>query len=66
MVSSGLRLVADVRVAFYEVLVAEQRLTFATEQASVAAQAAKLADGRLRAGDISEFEARLVGTAPAC
>jgi cobalt-zinc-cadmium efflux system outer membrane protein len=62
LVASGLKLVADVRLAFYEALVSEQRLAFATEQAGVGTQAATLAEGRVRAGDISEFEARLVRT----
>ncbi len=62
LVASGLRLVADVRLAFFEVLVADRRLTLSAEQAEVAAQAAKLADGQLRAGDISDFEARLART----
>ena len=34
----------------------------ATELAGVATEAAKLAEGRLRAGDISEFESRLART----
>jgi cobalt-zinc-cadmium efflux system outer membrane protein len=59
LVANGMRVIADVRLAFYEVLVAEQRLTLAAEQAGVAAEAAKLAEGRLRVGDISDLEARL-------
>jgi cobalt-zinc-cadmium efflux system outer membrane protein len=59
LVSHGLRLVADVRLAFFEVLVADRRLALAAEQATVAAEAARISQGRLRAGDISEFEARL-------
>jgi cobalt-zinc-cadmium efflux system outer membrane protein len=62
LIATGLRLVADVRLAFFEVLVAERRLTLAIEQADVGAQAAKLAEGQLRVGDISEFEARLART----
>jgi len=62
LVATGLRLIADVRLAFFESLVAERRLTLATEQAAVAAQVATLAEGRLRAGDISQFEARLART----
>jgi cobalt-zinc-cadmium efflux system outer membrane protein len=62
LVASGLRLVADVRLAFFEVLVAERRLTLAADQADVAAQVTKLAEGQLRVGDISEFEARLART----
>lgn len=59
LASHGLRLVADVRLAFFEVLVSERRLLLAAEQAAVAADAARMSQGRFRAGDISEFEARL-------
>ena len=62
LVANGLRVIADVRLAFFEVLVADRRLTLTTEQAGVAAEAAKLAEGRLRVGDISEFESRLART----
>jgi outer membrane protein, heavy metal efflux system len=62
LVGSGLRVIADVRLAFFEALVTERRLALATDQAGVGAEAAKLAEGRLRAGDISEFEARLART----
>ena len=62
LASHGLRLVADVRLAFFEVLVAERRLALAAEQATVAADAARMSQGRFRAGDISEFEARLTDT----
>ena len=62
LANGGLRLIADVRLAFFESLAAERRLALATEQAAVAAQAARIAEGRLRAGDISEFEARLART----
>ena len=59
LVASGLRLVGEVRLAFFEVLVTERRLALAVEQADVATQATRLVEGQLRAGDISEFEARL-------
>jgi cobalt-zinc-cadmium efflux system outer membrane protein len=59
LVHGGLRVMADVRLTFFEVLVADRRLALATDMAGVAAQASKLAEGQLRAGDISEFEARL-------
>ena len=62
LVGSGLRLVADVRLAFFEALVADRRLTLATELAGVGAQAAKIAEGQFRAGDISQFDARLATT----
>jgi cobalt-zinc-cadmium efflux system outer membrane protein len=62
LVATGLRLIADVRLAFFEVLAAERRVTLAGEQADMAAQAAKIAEGQFRVGDISEFEARLAQT----
>jgi cobalt-zinc-cadmium efflux system outer membrane protein len=62
LVAAGLRLIADVRLAFFEVLVADRRLALAAEQAAVGAQAAKIAEGQFRVGDISEFEARLART----
>lgn len=62
LIGSGLRLVTDVRLAYLDVLLAERRLTLTAAQAEVATEAATLAEGRLRAGDISEFEARLART----
>ncbi len=62
LVSSGVNLVADVRLAFLEALVADRRATLAGEQADIGNRAAELAQGRLRAGDISEFEAALSKT----
>ena len=62
LVSAGLNLAADVRLAFLDAVVAERRLVLATEQAEIGARAADLAQGRLRAGDISEFEAGLSRT----
>ena len=59
VVSSGVRLVADVRLAFLDALTAERRVALASEQSEIAAQATRLAEGRLRAGDISQFDARL-------
>ena len=60
LVQTGLRLIADVRMSYYDVLVSERRLTLAIEQSRIAIEAATMAAGRLRAGDISEFEAGLV------
>ncbi len=60
MVANGLTLVTDVRMAFFDALLAEQHAALAGEQAAIATQAATMSDGRLRVGDISEFDARLV------
>ena len=62
LVSTGLNLAADVRLAFLDAVVAERRLVLATEQVEIGGRAAELAQGRLRAGDISEFEAGLSRT----
>ena len=59
LVGGGLRVVADVRLAFFDVMLSERRLALTTDLASYSGQAAKLAEGQLRAGDISEFEAGL-------
>ncbi len=62
LVAHGLRLVADVKLAFLDVLASDRRLALGTEQAKVAGELAGLAAGRLRAGDISDFEVRLAQT----
>jgi len=62
LVAHGVRLVAEVKLAWIDVEAAEASLGFAAEQAALARQLAGLADGRLRAGDISDFDARLVRT----
>ncbi len=62
LVSAGVNLAADVRLAFLDAIVADRRLVLATEQAEIGGRAADLAQGRLRAGDISEFEAGLSRT----
>jgi cobalt-zinc-cadmium efflux system outer membrane protein len=59
LVAGGLRVVADVRLAFFEVLVSDRRLALTSELVSYSGQAVKLAEGQLRAGEISEFEAGL-------
>ena len=59
LVAGGLRVVADVRLAFFEALVSDRRLALTADLAGYSAQAAKLAEGQLRAGEISEFEASL-------
>ena len=59
LVIRGLRLIADVKGAFVEVIAAERAVAIASEHAGLATQIADLAAGRLRAGDISAFEAGL-------
>lgn len=58
LVSQALVLVADVRQAFADATIAEQRLTLAGENAAVAQRLAGIAEARFRAGDISDLEAR--------
>ena len=62
LVAHGLRLVADVRLAFADVEAANRSLAIATGQTAVAQKLADISSARLRAGDISEFEARLAAT----
>lgn len=62
LVSGGLKLIADVKTAFLDAIASERRLAIAVDQADMATRLAELAQGRYRAGDISEFEARLAGT----
>ncbi len=58
LVWDGLTLVADVRGAFADTLIAERRLALAGESAILTRRVADLTESRLRAGDISELEAR--------
>ena len=58
LVYDGLTLVADVRTAFIEAVAGERRVALAGENATLARRIAGIADARLRAGDISELEAR--------
>lgn len=58
LVFEGLTLVADVRTGFAEAVAGERRLMLATENAGLTRRIADIADARLRAGDISELEAR--------
>jgi cobalt-zinc-cadmium efflux system outer membrane protein len=58
LVYGGLALVADVRLAFVDAVAAERRLALMTENAELTGRIADIADARLRAGDISELEAR--------
>ena len=58
LVWDALSLVAQVRTAHADALAADRRLTLAEENASLTRQLAEITDARLRAGDISELEAR--------
>jgi len=58
LVYDGLGLVADVRTAFIEAVAGERRVSLASENAALARRIAGIADARLKAGDISELEAR--------
>lgn len=62
LVAHGLRLVGEVRLAFADVEAADRALTIATAQTALAQRLADISSARLRAGDISEFEARLAAT----
>jgi cobalt-zinc-cadmium efflux system outer membrane protein len=59
LIATGLRLVGDVRLAFFDALASERRLTLAAEQTEIATRTVALVEGQLRAGEVSEFEARL-------
>ncbi|MGH9256097.1 MAG: TolC family protein [Vicinamibacterales bacterium] len=58
LVYEGLTLVADVRTGFAEAVAGERRVTLAAANAELTRRIAGIADARLRAGDISELEAR--------
>ena len=58
LVWDALSLVAQVRTAHADALAADRRLTLAEENASLTRRLAGITDARLRAGDISELEAR--------
>jgi cobalt-zinc-cadmium efflux system outer membrane protein len=58
LVWDALTLVADVRNAFGDSLIAERRLGLAEESAVLTRRVADLTEARLRAGDISDLEAR--------
>jgi cobalt-zinc-cadmium efflux system outer membrane protein len=59
LVGSGLGLIADVKLAYVDAVGTAAGERLADEQAKLAAQLADLADGRFRAGDISDFDRRL-------
>lgn len=58
LVWDGLSLIAQVRGAHADALVADRRLLLANENATLTRRLADIADARLRAGDISDLEAR--------
>jgi cobalt-zinc-cadmium efflux system outer membrane protein len=57
LVQNGLGLAGQVRVAFAELWLAEEKAKLAAEALQVHSQIEEIADARLRAGDISEAEA---------
>lgn len=57
LVQSGLDLIRDVRVAFADLSLADQRLKLAGETLSLNQRIAELSQARLKAGDASELEA---------
>ena len=58
LVWDALTLVAQVRTAHADAITAERRLTLAIENANLTRRLAEITDARLRAGDISDLEAR--------
>jgi cobalt-zinc-cadmium efflux system outer membrane protein len=58
LVWDGVTLVADVRTAFADSIIAERRLALTEESAVLTRRVADLTEARLRAGDISDLEAR--------
>jgi cobalt-zinc-cadmium efflux system outer membrane protein len=58
LVADGVRLVADVKTAYVAVAAAERRAEVARETATVAGRVRTIAGARLKAGDISDMEAR--------
>ena len=58
LVWDALSLVAQVRSAHADAVTADRRLALATENADLTRRLADITDARLRAGDISELEAR--------
>jgi len=58
LVWDALSLVAQVRAAHADVITAERRLALATQNAELTRRLSDITDARLRAGDISDLEAR--------
>lgn len=57
LIQTGLTLVRDVKVAFADVLLAEQRLAMTGKQAEILRQIAQINESRWQAGEISELDA---------
>lgn len=57
LVQKGFTLIRDVQLAYTDALLAEQRLVVVQENAATRAEINRLANARLRNGDISELEA---------
>ena len=64
LVWDALSLVAQVRTAHADALTADRRLVLATQNAELTRRLADITDARLRAGDISDLEARAPGRMP--
>jgi outer membrane protein, heavy metal efflux system len=62
LVYDGLTLVADVRLAFVEAVAGDRRFALAAENTDLVRRIAGITDARLRAGDISDLEARAART----
>jgi cobalt-zinc-cadmium efflux system outer membrane protein len=58
LVWDALSLVAQVRTAHADALIGDRRLVLATQNTELTRRFAEITDARLRAGDISDFEAR--------
>ncbi len=56
LISNGLDLVRDARIAYWEAVVAERRALLAEESSALRGRIAELVEFRLRAGDVSELE----------
>ena len=59
LVQHGLGLVRDVQTAFTDLLLAQEQVVLAKEDAKLRAQIADITQARLRAGDISELDASI-------
>lgn len=62
LVQNGLNLARDAKVAYAEMILAQERARLAGEGVHLRRQIAELAEARLRAGDVSELEATAART----
>lgn len=58
LVADGLTLVANVRQAYADAIAAERRVALAAENVELVGRITQITEARLRAGDVSELEAR--------